>query len=147
MQKDKPLSKKDFDRIYSKVPRLTVEVILLKENSVLLTKRAMEPAKGLWHIPGGSVFFDEDPRDAVKRVAKQELNLDVLDSRLIDFILYPRLAKQHNIWPVGAAYVTKKWKGEITLDDQATEYGFFDDLPRDMVEEQRLFLADHLKMV
>jgi myo-inositol-1(or 4)-monophosphatase len=48
MSKEKhPLTQQEFDSIYSKVPRLTVEVIVKdSKRGVFLTKRAIEPCKG-----------------------------------------------------------------------------------------------------
>jgi len=60
-----PLSQKEFDDIYSKVPRLTVEVIVKnRAGGILLTKRAIEPCKGQWHLPGGTVRFGESLLEA-----------------------------------------------------------------------------------
>lgn len=52
-----PLTQQEFDDIYSKVPRLTVEIIVTNsERALLLTKRAIEPCKGQWHLPGGELY-------------------------------------------------------------------------------------------
>src|SRR6185295_8718349 len=67
----KRLAKKEFDAIYSLVPRLTVEVVVQTDAGIVLTRRAIEPAKGKWHIPGGTVFKGETLRQAVKRVARE----------------------------------------------------------------------------
>ncbi len=64
-----PLTEEEFREIYSKVPRLTVEVIVQSSRGILLTKRASGPCSGLWHIPGGTVRFGEPLVAAVSRVA------------------------------------------------------------------------------
>lgn len=47
---------------------------------ILLTRRAREPARGLWDLPGGFVNPGETAEDAVAREIKEELNLDVLEA-------------------------------------------------------------------
>jgi ADP-ribose pyrophosphatase YjhB (NUDIX family) len=73
-----PLPQAQFDWIFSRVPRLTVEVVISPpERGVLLSLRDIEPCRGMWHLPGGTVRFGEPVADAVKRVAEQELGLTV----------------------------------------------------------------------
>ncbi|MBI2057057.1 NUDIX hydrolase [Candidatus Pacearchaeota archaeon] len=71
------ISQKKFSWIYSQVPRLCVEVILKTKDGVLLTKRLIPPSKGRWHFPGSGVLFGETLKQAVKRTAKEEINLNV----------------------------------------------------------------------
>ena len=40
--------------------------------------RKNEPAKGIWFVPGGTVFKNERRTDAVHRVAKEELGTEVV---------------------------------------------------------------------
>lgn len=87
--KDKKLSRKDFDYIYSRVPRLCVDIILQTNKGILLTKRSIEPYKGMWHIPGGTVLKGETVEGAVIRIAKKELGITPKIERLIDFIEIP----------------------------------------------------------
>jgi ADP-ribose pyrophosphatase YjhB (NUDIX family) len=84
-----PLSQKEFTEIFHKVPRLTVEVIVLSPKGILLTKRQIEPCKGMWHIPGGTVRFGEHLTDAVHRKALDELSSDVIVDKFLGYIEYP----------------------------------------------------------
>ena len=55
-----PLPKDEFDWIFSRVPRLTVEVVISEPGrGVLLSLRDIEPCRGMWHLPGGTVRFGE----------------------------------------------------------------------------------------
>ena len=49
-------------------------------------KRANEPAKGLWSVPGGVVELGEHLHEAVKREVKEETGLEVDIERLIDAV-------------------------------------------------------------
>ncbi len=52
----------------------------------LLIKRAAEPDKGLWSIPGGMVEIGERAADAAAREAKEETNLDVEIVDVLDVV-------------------------------------------------------------
>ena len=52
--------KKLFDEIYSKVPRLCVDIIIKSEDGILLPLRSIEPYEGKWHIPGGQYIKEKD---------------------------------------------------------------------------------------
>ena len=68
-----------------------VDVIILKNNSVLLTKRTQDPHKGSWHVPGSIIRKNETMLQAVKRAAKNELNLNVKIKKYVDsmVVLFP----------------------------------------------------------
>src|SRR5947209_6405839 len=84
------LPKADFDAIYSRVPRLSVEVVITSpERGVLLLLRNIPPNVGAWHIPGGTVLFGEPAVETVKRVARDELGADVTVGELLGYIEYP----------------------------------------------------------
>ena len=70
------LRQDEFDRIFSTVPRLTVEVLITsEERGVLLALRDVDPCRGMWNLPGGTVRFGERLVDAVRRVAADELGI------------------------------------------------------------------------
>ncbi|MEK7550872.1 MAG: hypothetical protein AAB535_03770 [Patescibacteria group bacterium] len=59
MEKEKltKIPYEEFKRIYSKVTRVTVELVLLTKHGVTLTLRNIYPYKKDWHTPGGSVLY------------------------------------------------------------------------------------------
>jgi len=58
-----------------------VGALIIRDDKVLLVKRANEPNKGKWSIPGGVVKLGESLIDALKREVIEEtgLEVDVLD--------------------------------------------------------------------
>lgn len=86
--KVKKLPYKEFKHIYSKVPRLCVDLIVKNKRGVLLTKRDIQPDKGWWHLPGGTVLIGETLHDTVKRVASEELNTKVEIIKPLGFLEY-----------------------------------------------------------
>jgi ADP-ribose pyrophosphatase YjhB (NUDIX family) len=137
-----PLSQKEFTEIFHKVPRLTVEVIVLSPKGILLTKRQIEPCKGMWHIPGGTVRFGEHLTDAVHRKALDELSSDVIVDKFLGYIEYPSHYDEGLDSPVGMAFRTalpgKEQDFELQSDMQ-----WFTHLPDNIHEEQKQFLLEH----
>lgn len=137
-----PLSQKEFWEIYKKVPRLTVEIIVKNDTGIYLTERNIEPCKGLWHLPGGTVRFGEPLVDAVKRIAKRELGIDVTETKLLGYIEYPSHYQNDLDSPVGIAFEVTGYKGALQPNNEASNSGWFADLPEAMHDEQREFLTE-----
>jgi ADP-ribose pyrophosphatase YjhB (NUDIX family) len=135
-----PLSEDEFHAIYAKVPRLTVEVVVRSARGVYLTRRAAGPCRGLWHIPGGTVRFGEPLADAVARVARDELGIEVLESRLLGVIEYPSHYLGGLDSPVGLAYEVVARRGQPWHGADADASGWFAEPPEAMHDEQRDFL-------
>lgn len=70
-----PLTREEFETIYSKVPRLCVDVVVQTPEGVALTQRTIPPGAGEWHLPGGTVLKGERLNDTVLRIVEEELNL------------------------------------------------------------------------
>ena len=107
-----PLPESEYRNIFSKVPRLTVEIVVSSESGVLLARRVGGPCAGLWNLPGGTVRFAEPMKVAVHRVALDEIGSDVVIDELLGYIEYPSHARQGLDWPVGIAFHTHVVAGE-----------------------------------
>lgn len=143
IRRPEPLSQEEFDSIYSKVPRLTVEIIVRKGQAIYLTKRAIEPCKGQWHLPGGTVRFGEKLLDAVKRVAKRELDIDITKADLKGYIEYPSHYSNGLDSPVGIVFEVTKYDGELRQNHEASEGEWFTTMPQHMHADQDKFLLEN----
>jgi ADP-ribose pyrophosphatase YjhB (NUDIX family) len=131
-----PLPKEEFDAIFAKVPRLTVEVLIASpERGVLLGLRDVEPCKGTWNLPGGTVRFGEPLVNAVRRVAAAELDLEVDVGAMVGYIEYPSHYEHGLDSPVGIVFEAQP------LDGAPTSGTWFKVLPENMHAEQKLFLV------
>jgi len=109
--------------IHYQNPKPTATLICPKGSDILLVKRAFEPAKGDWSLPGGFLELGETLEDGAKRELKEETNLkgDVIkllgncshfNSIFGDVLLLGLLMKIEN------------WD-ELKTGDDASDAGFF----------------------
>jgi len=135
----------EFKNIFSKVPRLCVDLILKTDKGILLTKRTIGPFRRTWHFPGGGVLFDESQEQALKRIAKEELNLDINIIKMLGVVEYLNEVygdfRRHS---VGIVYLVKITSKSIELDNGAEHYSFFKNIPENMPSPQKEFLKKHL---
>jgi ADP-ribose pyrophosphatase YjhB (NUDIX family) len=132
-----PLPKDEFDRIFSRVPRLTVEVLIASEDGVLLALRDVDPCRGMWNLPGGTVRFAEPLVDAVRRVARDELGTSVRVGPLVGYIEYPSHYENGLDSPVGLVFRAHPDAGASPRGE------WFRVLPENMHDEQKRFLLEH----
>jgi ADP-ribose pyrophosphatase YjhB (NUDIX family) len=141
---DHPLSQEEFNSIYSKVPRLTVEIVIKnKSGKIYLTKRAIEPCKGKWHLPGGTVRYGESMVDAVKRITKRELGVDVKTLKNVGYIEYPSHYNKGLDSPVGIVFEVLNFDGSLLLNEESQDGKWCGRLPANMHEEQDIFLLNN----
>jgi ADP-ribose pyrophosphatase YjhB (NUDIX family) len=139
-----PLPRSEYEAIYAKVPRLTVEVVLISSDGVLLTRRQTGPCAGLWHIPGGTVRFGEPLTEAVQRVAKQELGVEVTIDGLLGYIEYPSHLARGLDWPVGITFRVQLTSSSVDQFRPTPDaVAWFATLPEEMHDEQKVFLTTH----
>lgn len=58
-------------------PLIIMLVRIVDGNNVLLVKRTKNAFNGYWAMPGGKLYFGEEPDKAVERIVKKETGLDV----------------------------------------------------------------------
>jgi ADP-ribose pyrophosphatase YjhB (NUDIX family) len=106
-----------------------VQGILERDGRVLLARRAHDPRKGHWDIPGGFVDEAEHPLDALRREFREETGLDVEPAGFlrIDIEPYDHRHVFSVTWIVHAG-------GEPVAADDVEELRWFgpDELPEEM---------------
>lgn len=78
-------------RQYPEHPLLGVGAIVFEQDRVVLVKRAGEPLKGWWSIPGGLVETGELIEDALRRETREETGLEI--DQLTRFDVFERIMK------------------------------------------------------
>jgi mutator protein MutT len=65
-------------------PVVGVGAVVVRDGKALIVKRAHEPRKGEWSLPGGRVELGESLEDAARREIKEETGLDVEIGPLVE---------------------------------------------------------------
>lgn len=97
------------------------DVVVIKDDSVLLVQQRKQSAYGLWSLPGGHVEQDETLEQAVIREVKEELSVDLLD---------PKFTKTYTIVTEQGTLDLNPFSGELSGDiilkeDELIAYGWF----------------------
>lgn len=66
-----------LSQVSGSLPRLGSAVIVQDGDAILMGRRAKEPNKGLWVIPGGKIESFETIAEAGRRELREEAGLDV----------------------------------------------------------------------
>jgi 8-oxo-dGTP diphosphatase len=63
--------------------------LIIEQGKVLVTQRKKNSSHGLlWEFPGGKVKEREDPREALRRELKEELDVEVEVGMIFDAVFY-----------------------------------------------------------
>ena len=90
--------------IHYENPKPTATLICPKENSILLGRRAFDPGKGEWGLPGGFMELNETLEEAAQRELKEETSIKTVE-----------LIKELNEWmsyDLPKNLLGKLWKGK-----------------------------------
>ncbi len=137
------LSKEEFDRALKSMPTVVVEVIVKNENGILLGKRNTEPFKGLWHLTGGFIYYNEKISDAVKRVAKRETGADV---EIVKFLkVYEYIHDDPRGHIIALAHIVKIVNGKVAPNPDNSELKYFKTAPENMIPYQEKIFEDAMK--
>jgi ADP-ribose pyrophosphatase YjhB (NUDIX family) len=71
-------------------PSVTVDLIIIKDNRVLLVRRGGHPCIGKLAFPGGFVEMNEDVYTAAARELKEETNLTAINLRQLGVASFPK---------------------------------------------------------
>ncbi len=118
-------------------PKLTTAVMVMKDDKVLMLKRAMDPGRGSWSFPGGFMEMGETPQQSACRECKEETGFDIEITRLLDVYYYEDFRGSG----VAIMYTGKVVSGEAAINPHESEaLGFFgpDELPEPIIFESNL---------
>ncbi len=104
-------------------PELVVIVVLHHEDTLLLGKRNIEPARGLWSFFGGYVERGEPIEEAAIREVKEETNLDVQLEGLIG--LYSERGDSHVLIVYQASIPNDQIHALAQQHEEVSELAFF----------------------
>jgi colanic acid biosynthesis protein WcaH len=117
------------DAFYSKIikvlPIVSVEALIVVDDSLLFLKRKNEPVKGQWWFPGGRIRMGESLEQTLCREIFEETGLKLSDYKL--FNVYSRVFPERH--DITIAYVCRCERDKVKIDPEHSEYAFFSKPP------------------
>jgi len=137
-----------------KKPRVGVGALLLKKGRVLLGKRNPNPEKadselhgeGTWTLPGGSMEFGEDFRDAVYREVLEETGIKVNKDKIKLVSVTNDLAEDAHFVTLG--FLCEEFDGEPEVrEEDIIEWRWFslNDLPSPLFPPSEKLIKNYLE--
>lgn len=100
----------------------TAGAAIVKDGKVLITKRAFDPEKGRYDIPGGFLHLREDPIDALKREVREELNIEI-DTSMADVVqMIPHPYGDDGEWVLAIGFRARWVGGEPRPGDDVESF-------------------------
>lgn len=123
-----------------------VDIIIEKDDKIVLIKRGSDPFKGMLAIPGGYMELGETIENAAKREAKEETSLDI---ELIDILgVYSDPKRDPRKHSVATVFIGRSIGGDLKADSDAKEAFWIDineiELHK-LAFDHKKILTDYLK--
>ena len=126
-----------------KHPRVAVDIVIVgRDGSVVLVKRAGEPFKGMWALPGGFVEYGERVEEAAIREAREETGLEVTIKALVG--VYSRPDRDPRGHVISIAFLAEEAGGELRPGSDALDARRFKEPPKELAFDHAEILRDAL---
>lgn len=128
------IPEQDYKNIVEQMPIVCIDAVIMNQKGqYLLIRRKNEPLLGEYWVPGGRLLKNESLHDAVLRKVSQELGIG---SRIImplgvyeDFFDKSPLNPVTGLHTISIVFLLMAESGDVRLDDQSDDWGWFDQLP------------------
>src|SRR5438046_1221379 len=97
-----------------------VQGLLVRDGRILLGRRAIEPRRGCWDLPGGFLEEGEEPLDGLRREFREETGLAIEPLRWLGTHLEP----YDHYFVLGLTWLVRA-DGEPRPDDDVEELRWF----------------------
>ncbi len=108
-----------------KMSHLGAYGLIIKDNKIVLIKKANGPYKGKLDLPGGTIEYGETPEKAVVRELREEVGIDVRELSLVDansvLIEWMHHEELEQIHHIGIFYKIIAYENEIKNVVEITE--------------------------
>lgn len=103
---------------------VTACIVVNEKNEILLTRRAVEPAKGEWCLPGGFMELAETPEKSALRELEEETGIIAKeeDLKMLGVFSFSSKTKGGILM---ISYFVEKWDGKISPGSDVSEATFF----------------------
>ena len=138
------IPEEEWATVVRSVPIVSVDLLVRAPGGVLLVERTNRPARGEWFVPGGRVHKGERLVEAVTRVAREELGVEVEIERSLG--AYEHLYDEAEVTSSGGkhylanGFLVRTDATEFDLDDQHGAARIFETPPDDLHPYVRAYL-------
>ena len=135
----RPFCRRCAEPLYENPVPATCLVVVNPHERLLLVKRAVEPRKGSWCLPGGFIELGETPEEAALRELREETGYAAQIELLLGVTANPSPQYQ-TVLMVG--YLIRQVTGTLQPGDDASEAAYFDAdrLPEIAFDSHRRFI-------
>lgn len=141
------LDYRTFRKVCKLKPMAVADCVAIKNNSVLLVKRAYPPFKGVWCLPGG--FMDND--ETIEETALRELEEETgAKGRIISLVgVYSGPKRDPRCNTLDAAYLIEIVSSTGRRDKESSDMRFFpfNKLPKRMGFDHSRIIKDAIKIL
>lgn len=121
-------------------PAFAANAIIKEEDRILLVKRAIEPCKGLWSLPGGFIEYNETVEASLIREVEEETGLKVKPIKIVGVYSDPLRSPVKHV--ITISYECNIVGGKLRPSSENSEIKFF---PINNLPEHLAF--DHFKII
>lgn len=103
-------------------PIPAVSILLSNDGKVLMLRRAKDPLRGYWVMPGGFISSDEDPLESAKRETREETGQEPIDIKLFDAYLIKNDPRSINLDIIYEGLI----QGDVVLSQEHDAFTWHD---------------------
>jgi len=125
-------------------PLVAVDAVVMRpDGSVVLVKRAKEPFKGFWALPGGFVEYGERVEEAIKREVREETGLEIAVEGLVGVYSEPSRDPRGHI--ISIAFFAREIGGSLRPSSDAADVRAFSALPARLAFDHARIIKDAIE--
>ena len=120
---------------------ITVDLIIKRpDGSIVLVKRAFDPYKGHWALPGGFLEHGHTVEETALREAREETGLEIAIERVVGVYSDPQRDPRGQI--ISVCLMAREVGGALKAGSDAEEVRSLKELPVELAFDHKTMLGD-----